>query len=106
MLIVFFADALVLGPLRTEAVVLSDKTLDKIRAYHTDAKTERLMITLAEYYIANKESDSDWIIVPRTNISAYLGSATYMESYENKIPEGFMEKKPEMGGVSAVRIKL
>ena len=100
------ADALVLGPLRTEAVFLSDETLDKIRAYQADAKTERLMITLAEYYSANKESDSDWVIIPRTNISAYLGSATYMESYENKIPDEFMEKKPELGGVSAVRIKL
>ena len=100
------ADALVLGPLRTEAVVLSDETLDKIRAYQADAKTERLMITLAEYYSANKEPDCDWVIIPRTNISAYLGSATYMESYENKMPEGFMEKKPEMGGVSAVRINL
>ena len=28
--------------------------------------------------------------------TAYLGSATYMEAYESKIPEGFMEKKPEM----------
>lgn len=64
------------------------------------------MTTLAEYYIANKEPDSDWVIMPRTNISAYLDSATYMESYESKIPEGFMEKKYEMGGVSAVRIKL
>ena len=100
------ADALVLGPLRTEAVVLSDKELQKIKAYGVNAKTERLMITLAEYYIANKEPDSDWVIIPRTNISAYLGSATYMESYENKMPEGFMEKKPEMGGVSAVRTNL
>ena len=100
------ADALILGPLRTEAVVLSDESLDKIRAYNVDAKTERLMVTLAEYYIANKEPDSDWVIIPRTNISAYLGSATYMESYESKIPEGFMEKKPEMGGVSAVRINV
>ena len=100
------ADALVLGPLRTEAVVLPDETLQKIKAYNVNAKTERLMITLAEYYIANKEPDSDWVIIPRTNISAYLGSATYMESYEGKIPEGFMEKKPEMGGVSAVRINL
>ena len=100
------ADALVLGPLRTEAVELSDEALQKIKAYGVNAKTERLMITLAEYYIANKNSDSDWVIIPRTNISAYFGSATYMESYENKIPEGFMEKKPEMGGVSAVRINL
>ena len=100
------ADALVLGPLRTEAVVLSDEALDKIRSYNVDAKTERLMITLAEYYIANKDSDCEWVIMPRTNISAYLGSATYMEAYESRIPEGFMEKKPEMGGVSAVRINL
>ena len=101
------ADALVLGPLRTEAVVLPDEALQKIKAYGADAKTERLMITLAEYYLANKEPESDWVIIPRTNISAYLGSATYMESYESKIPdEGFMEKRPEMGGISAVRIKL
>ena len=100
------ADALVLGPLRTEAVILPDETLNKIKAYGVNAKTERLMITLAEYYIANKEPDSDWVIIPRTNISAYLGSATYIESYEEKIPDGFMEKKPEMGGVSAVRINV
>ena len=100
------ADALVLGPLRTEAVVLPDETLQKIKAYGVNAKTEKLMITLAEYYIANKEPDSYWVIMPRTNISAYLGSATYMEAYESKIPEGFMEKKPEMGGVSAVRINV
>ena len=100
------ADALVLGPLRTEAVELSDEALQKIKAYGVTAKTERLMMTLTEYYIANKEPDSEWVIIPRTNISAYLGSATYMESYENKIPDEFMEKKPEMGGVSAVRINL
>ena len=100
------ADALVLGPLRTEAFVLPDEALQKIKSYGVDAKTERLMITLAEYYIANKEPDSDWVIIPRTNISAYLGSASYIEMYETRIPEGFMEKKPEMGGVSAVRINL
>ena len=100
------ADALVLGPLRTEAVVLSDEMLNKIRAYNVDAKTKRLMITLDEYYIANKEPDCEWVIMQRTNISAYLGSATYMESYENKMPEGFMEKKPELGGVSAARITV
>lgn len=100
------ADALVLGPLRTEAVVLPDETLQKIRAYGVNAKTEKLMTTLAEYYIANKEPDSNWVIIPRTNISAYLGSASYMEMYESRIPEEFMEKKPEMGGVSAVKITV
>ena len=100
------ADALVLGPLRTEAVVLPDEALQKIKAYGVNAKTERLMMTLTEYYIANKEPDCEWVIMPRTNISAYLGSASYVDNYEKKMPEDFMEKKPEMGGVSAVRINL
>lgn len=100
------ADALVLGPLRTEAVVLSDEILQKIKAYGVNAKTERLMMTLTEYYIANKEPDCEWVIMPRTNISAYLGSASYVDNYEKKMPEDFMEKKPEMGGVSAVRINV
>lgn len=100
------AGALVLGPLRTEAVELSDEALQKIKAYGVNAKTERLMITLAKYYIANKEPDCDWVVMPRTNISAYLGSASFVEMYESRIPVGFMEKKPELGGVSAVKIKL
>jgi len=29
-----------------------------------------------------------------------------MESYKNKIPDEFMEKKTEVGGVSAVRIVI
>ena len=85
-------NAIVLSPLRTESVVLSDETLQKMKAYGVNAKTERLMITLAEYYIANKEPDSDWVVIPRTNISVYLGSATYLESYESNIPDGLMEK--------------
>lgn len=100
------ADALVLGPLRTESVELSDEVLQRIKAYGVDTKTERLMIALAEYYAANKEPDSEWVIIPRANISAYLGSASYVDNYEKKISEGFMEKKPEMGGVSAVRINI
>ena len=34
------ADALVLGPLRTEKITLSDEMLNKIKAYDVDAKTE------------------------------------------------------------------
>ena len=100
------ADALVLGPLHTKEITLPDETLNKIKAYDVDAKTERLMIVLAEYYLANKEPDSDWVIIPRTNISAYLCSATYVDIYEKKIPEGFIQKKPEMGGVSMVRVNV
>mgnify|MGYP003483379977 FL=1 len=42
------------------------------------------MIFLTEYHVANKESDSDGVIIPGIYISDYLGSATYMKTYENK----------------------
>ena len=61
---------------------------------------------LDECYIANKKPDSYWGIISKTNLSAYFDSATYIEIYENKIIDGFMEKKPEMGGVSVVRLNL
>ncbi|MBQ8503457.1 MAG: hypothetical protein IJ491_04165 [Clostridia bacterium] len=83
---------------------MSEEAINKIKGYGTDKKTERLMIILAEYYQANKALESDWVIIPRANISAYLGSATYVDIYEQRIPEGFMEKKPETGGVSMVRV--
>ena len=53
-----------------------------------------------------KKPDSDWFIIPWTNISAYLSSATYMNEYENKLPDVFMEKKPEMDGMYTVRIVI
>ena len=57
-------------------------------------------------FIHKKETDCEWLIVPRSNISAYLGSASYMEMYESRISEDFMEKKPEASGVSAVKITV
>ena len=72
----------------------------------TDIKTEKLMIAIAQYYIANHEPDSEWVVLPRTNFSAYLGSASYMDTYEKQIPEGFMTKKPENNGVSAVKVNV
>ncbi|MGM9664022.1 MAG: hypothetical protein ACI3XF_04200 [Eubacteriales bacterium] len=30
---------------------------------------------LLKYYIANKPTDSDWCVLPLTNVEAYLGSS-------------------------------
>lgn len=64
------------------------------------------MIFLTEYHVANKEPDSDGVITPGIYISDYLGSATYMKTYENKTHNCFTEKKSEMSGISEVSMVI
>ena len=87
------------------------RTATNIPAPYSPMRLKRLwyyryLHSLSAYIRKNKSDITKKLVMPRTNISAYLGSASYMEMYESRIPEGFMEKKPEMGGVSAVRINV
>lgn len=59
-----------------------------------------VLTTIAEYYIANKPYDSDWCVLPVTNIEAYLGSFALNKQYMNKIPAEFMQKKETSYGIA------
>ena len=41
----------------------------------------------------------------KLHLLSFSISANYMEMYESRMPEGFKEKKPEKGGMSAVKLK-
>ena len=41
----------------------------------------RVTRTLLEYYLANKPTDSDWCVLPVTNVEAYLGSSALNRMY-------------------------
>ena len=63
----------------------------------------------AGWYYRYLHSLSDYIKKNKENVTKKLhcfAEKKTLKAIEGKIPEGFMEKKPEMSGVSAVRIKL
>ena len=100
------ADALELGPLRRETVALSLEQTTKIEQLKPDGVPLRVMLTLAEYYISNKPADGEFIVLPVTNIEAYLGSSSLGKQYLSKIPAEFMERKETGFGVSMYRVLL
>jgi len=100
------ADALELGPLRRESVELSAEQTAKIEQMKPVGVPLKVMLTLAEYYIANKPADGEFIVLPVTNIEAYLGSSLLGKQYLSKIPVEFMERKETGFGVSMCRVNL
>ena len=98
------ADALELGPLRREAVELTKEQIAKIEQLKPDGVPLKVMLTLAEYYIANKPADGEWVVLPVTNMGAYLGSSSLGRQYLGKIPPEFMVRKETGFGVSLYRI--
>lgn len=65
-----------------------------------------MLTTIAEYYIANKPYDSDWCVLPVSNIEAYLGSSALGKQYLIKIPPELMERKQSGFGASVYKIMV
>ena len=100
------ADALELGTLRREAVKLTYEQMAYIERIQPLGVPLNVLTTIAEYYIANKPYDSDWCVLPVTNIEAYLGSSALNKQYMNKIPTEFMQKKETSYGVCLYKLKV
>ena len=103
---VAIADALELGALRREAARLTPEQIAYIKSIQPFGVPLNVLTTIAEYYIANKPYDSDWCVLPVSNIEAFLGSAALGKQYMTKIPVAFMEKKETSYGISVCKIRI
>jgi len=87
------ADALELGALRREPIALTEEQEQWLAAVTPKSVPMNVTRTLLEYYIANKPSDSDWCVLPVTNVEAYLGSSALNRMYLKWLPETALERK-------------
>ena len=62
--------------------------------------------TLLEYYLANKPADSDWCILPLTNIEAYLGSGSLGKQYMTKLNGTVLKRKENTSNVCVAKFNL
>ena len=97
------ADALELGALRREPIRLTDEQKQWLAEVTPKSVPLNVTRALLEYYIANKPTDSDWCVLPVTNVEAYLGSSALGRMYIKKLPELFVERKCAGGGVEMYR---
>ena len=95
------ADALELGALRREPIRLTDEQEQWLAKVTPSKVPLHLSKTLLEYYIANKPADSDWCVLPVTNVEAYLGSSALSRMYLKELNNKFIMRK-ESAGVMGV----
>ena len=98
------ADALELGALRTESIRLTDEQEQWLAEVTPSKVPLRVTRTLLEYYLANKPADSNWCVLPITNMEAYLGSSALSRMYLKELNDLFMVRKESAGVLGAYKI--
>lgn len=82
------ADSLELGSLRNPKISLPDDIVSKIEC-NADKNAVGHIKTLIEYYVANKQTDTDWIVMPSTNFDAYFGNNTFRKKLSQRFQKKF-----------------
>ena len=100
------ADALELGPLRRYAVEISEELEQRILELTPKGIPLEVVRTLVAYYVANKPDDTDWCVLPVSNIEAYLHSNSLSRKYLPKLPKELMERKETLNGVCLYRVTV
>lgn len=100
------ADALELGALRREPISLTEEQEQWLAAVTPKSVPLNVTRTLLEYYLANKPADSDWCVLPVTNVEAYLGSSALNRMYLKWLPETALERKQMDAGVCIYKMTV
>lgn len=99
------ADALEFGALRCEPISLTEEQGQWLAEVTPKSVPLNVTRTLLEYYIANKPTDSDWCVLPITNIEAYLGSSALNRMYLKQLIGTVIERKDGRTDACMFRIK-
>ena len=99
------ANALVSGPLKNSEQTLPDYLLKRVEECKDKEIPEDVILTLLQYYFANKEADTDWVVLPVINFDAYFGTSSFSKKWLNKLPAELFEKQSRYG-VCRYRVKV
>lgn len=97
------ADELELGPLRQGTVDLPNDLLAKIEAMRPEKLPTEVIQTLITYYAANRQEDSEWLVLPVANFDCWFRDTNFGRKYLSQIPEGIIQRNNSFG-VSRYRV--
>ena len=98
------ADALEQGPLRSPTILLTPGLEQRLAGSFPSIKPE-VLLTLLEYYVANKQEDSPWVVLPVASFDAYFGTTAFSRKWLAQIPSVFMERQNQHFGVCRYRVR-
>ena len=75
------ADALEQGELQNKEFELSEELTEQLSALTPQGVPETVLPVLYKYYIANKQDNTDWVVLPVSNFDAFFGTTAFGRKY-------------------------
>ena len=60
---------------------------------------------VASFYEANKNDDSDWVVLPIANFDCYYGNTNFSKKWLSKIPDTILTREVS-NGISRVKVNI
>lgn len=97
------ADALEQGRLQNYEIPFPEELANRLKAVLPKEVPAGTVQMLISYYHVHRQEDTDWVVLPTSNIDAYYGNATFSGKVLPKIPQKILVKE-KLGKVSRFRI--
>ena len=86
------ADALLQGPLQNYEIPLPEELLTILRDATPGRIPKEVLPTLFRYYLAHKQPDTDWVVLPVANFDAYFGTTSFGRTWLSRFPTDILER--------------
>ena len=98
------ADALEAGPLQTEEYPLPDDIAERLKQADLNDVPLEVVSDVICFCLANRQEDSEWIVLPVGNFDAYYGNTYFSRKWLSKIPNSILERSPQKSGICRVKM--
>ena len=83
---------------------LSEETKAKIFDFTTAPSTANALEILIKYYYANRQDDTDWVVLPVANFDAYFGSTSFSKKRLTELVKSGAIERESRYNVSRYRL--
>ena len=91
------ADALEAGALRMEEYPLPETVSKLLEASDTNSVPKEVVAELIRYYLANKQDDTEWVVLLVANFDAYFGNNNLSKKWLAKFPKSLILRENRHG---------
>ncbi len=91
------ADALELGPLQNKDFDLLEDVRQCLAERTPKGVPVEASVMLYKYYVANKEDDQEYVVLPQQNFNAYFGNTAFSQKWVAALNGKVIEKKSSEG---------
>lgn len=99
------AEALEQGALCNPTITFTAEEKELFKKITPKGVPENVIPTVIAYIRANRQPDTDWVVLPVSSFDCYFGNRNFSKKWLNMIPDSVIERQRQSFGVCRVREK-